>query len=138
MSPRDRVTLTEQERKELEALTKRGKTHARRFIHARALLLSDAGAAGTSGRFSYSAATTIAEIGDLARFEHPRKFMAYLGLIPSEHTSGDKRRQGSITKTGNGHVRKVLVEAAHAYQHPARVTRFLLKRQENLNQDTEV
>jgi len=81
------------------------------------------------------AATTIAEIGDLARFEHPRKFMAYLGLIPSEHTSGDKRRQGSITKTGNGHVRKVLVEAAHAYQHPARVTRFLLKRQEKLNQE---
>lgn len=78
------------------------------------------------------AATTIAEIGDLARFEHPRKLMAYLGIIPSEHSSGEKRRQGAITKTGNGHVRKVLIEAGQAYSHPARVTRFLLKRQEGL------
>lgn len=81
------------------------------------------------------AATTIAELGDLARFEHPRKLMAYLGLIPSEHSSGDKRRQGGITKTGNGHVRRVLIEAGQAYNHPARVTRFLLKRQEGLPQE---
>lgn len=81
------------------------------------------------------AATMIAEIGDLTRFEHPRKLMAYLGLIPSEHSSGDKRRQGGITKTGNGHARRVLVEASQAYSHPARVTRFLLKRQEGLSQE---
>src|ERR1035437_9898041 len=60
------------------------------------------------------AVTTIAELGDLTRFDHPKKLMAYLGLIPSEHSSGEKRRQGSITKTGNGHVRKVLTEAAHS------------------------
>ena len=81
------------------------------------------------------AATMIAEIGDLTRFEHPRKLMAYLGLIPSEHTSGDKRRQGGITKTGNGHARRVLVEAGQSYSHPARVTRFLLKRQEGLSHE---
>jgi transposase len=81
------------------------------------------------------AATTIAEIGDLTRFEHLRKLMAYLGLIPSEHTSGDKRRQGGITKTGNGHVRRVLVEVGQTYTHPARVTRFLLKRHKGLGQE---
>jgi transposase len=81
------------------------------------------------------AATMIAEIGDLTRFEHPRKLMAYLGLVPSEHTSGDKRRQGGITKTGNGHARRVLVEAAQTYSHPARISRHLLKRQEELSHE---
>lgn len=81
------------------------------------------------------AVTTIAELGDLARFDHPKQLMAFLGLVPSEHSSGEKKRQGAITKTGNGHVRKVLVEAAHGYMHPARVTRPLLKRQEGLGQE---
>lgn len=81
------------------------------------------------------ATTTIAELGDLARFEHPKQLMAFLGLVPSEHSSGDKKRQGAITKTGNGHVRKVLVEAAHGYMHPARVSRLLLMRQEGLSQE---
>lgn len=80
-------------------------------------------------------ATTIAELGDLARFEHPKKLMTYLGLVPSEHSSGEKTQRGKITKTGNGHVRRVLVEAAQAYSHPARITRPLLKRQEGLSQD---
>jgi len=81
------------------------------------------------------AVTTIAELGDLTRFEHPKKLMTYLGLVPSEHSSGEKTQRGKITKTGNGHVRRVLVEAAQAYSHPARVTRPLLKRQEGLSQD---
>ncbi|TLM97294.1 IS110 family transposase, partial [bacterium] len=83
------------------------------------------------------AATMIAEIGDLTRFEHPRKLMAYLGLIPSEHSSGGKRRQGGITKTGNGHARRVLVEAGQTYSHQARISRYLLKRQEGLSQETK-
>ena len=58
--------------------------------------------------------------------------MSYLGLVPSEHSSGEKTRRGAITKTGNGHVRRVLVEAAWAYRYRARVTRALLKRQEGL------
>ena len=60
--------------------------------------------------------------------------MGYLGLVPSEHSTGEKIRRGSITKTGNGHVRRVLVEAAWAYRLPARVSRVLLKRQEDLPQ----
>jgi transposase len=56
--------------------------------------------------------------------------MGYLGLVPSEHTSGSKRRLGAITKTGNGHVRRVLIEAAWNYRYPARVSRVLQVRQE--------
>lgn len=78
------------------------------------------------------AVTTIAEIGDLSRFENPRRLMAYLGLVPSENSSGESISRGSITKTGNGHVRRALMEAAHAYAFPARVSRHLLKRQEGL------
>ena len=81
------------------------------------------------------AVTTIAELGDLTRFEHPKKLMTYLGLVPSEHSSGEKTQRGKITKTGNGHARRVLVEAAQAYSHPARITRPLLKRQEGLSQE---
>ena len=59
-----------------------------------------------------TAMTVLAELGDLTRFETPRQLMSFLGLVPSEHSSGPRRRQGAITKTGNGHVRRVLVEAA--------------------------
>jgi transposase len=78
------------------------------------------------------AVTTIAEIGDLSRFENPRRLMAYLGLVPSEDSSGETTHRGSITKTGNGHVRRALIEAAQAYVFPARVSRHLLKRQADL------
>ena len=77
-----------------------------------------------------AATTVVAELGDLRRFARPRELMGYLGLVPSEHTSGSKRRQGAITKTGNGHVRRVLVEAAWNYRFPARVSRTLQVRQE--------
>lgn len=80
------------------------------------------------------AVTTIAEIGDMSRFAHPRQLMAYLGLVPSEDSTGDSIHRGSITKTGNGHVRRALIEAAHAYGFPARVSRHLLKRHEGLPQ----
>jgi len=80
------------------------------------------------------ATTVVAEIGDLSRFENPRKLMAYLGLVPSEHSSGDTVSRGSITKTGNTHARRVLVEAAQTYSYPARVSRHLLKRQEGVPQ----
>ena len=78
------------------------------------------------------AATVVAEVGDLSRFNNPKELMAYLGLVPSEHSSGASVRRGHITKTGNGHARRVLVEAAWAYRLRARVTRPLLKRQEGL------
>ncbi len=78
------------------------------------------------------AVTTIAEIGDLQRFSNPAELMSFLGLVPSEHSSGEKSKRGSITKSGNGHVRRVLIEAAWAYRFPARISRILLKRQEGL------
>jgi transposase len=78
-----------------------------------------------------AATTAVAELGDLKRFAHPRELMGYLGLVPSEHTSGPKRRLGAITKTGNTHVRRVLIEAAWNYRFPARVSHALQVRQEN-------
>ena len=77
-------------------------------------------------------ATVVAEIGDMSRFSNPKQLMAYLGLIPSEHSSGKKVRRGSITKTGNSHVRRVLVEAGWSYRMPARKSIILLKRQQGL------
>jgi transposase len=79
------------------------------------------------------AATLIAELGDITRFTSPRQLMAYLGLVPSEHSSGGTRRQGGITKAGNGAARRMLVEAAWSYRFPPRVSRELLLRQEGLS-----
>lgn len=78
------------------------------------------------------AAGMIAELGDLNRFDHPRKLMSYLGLVPSEHSSSDKRRLGPITKCGNSRARRLLVEGAHAYRYPARMSTEIQKRQEGL------
>ena len=64
----------------------------------------------------------LAELGDISRFESPRQLMSSLGLVPSEHSSGSSRRQGAITRTGNGHARRVLVEASWCYRFPARQT----------------
>jgi len=68
-----------------------------------------------------SACAFLAEIGDLSRFRSPRELMAYLGLVPSEHSTGDTVRRGSITKTGNRRARRILVECAWSYRHPPRV-----------------
>jgi transposase len=76
------------------------------------------------------AVTIVAELGDLTRFETPRQVMKYLGLIPSEYSSGERRRQGSITKAGNTHARRALVEGAWAYRYPAKVSRHLQLRLE--------
>jgi transposase len=78
------------------------------------------------------AVTLVAELGDLSRFDKPSQLMAHLGLVPSEHSSGNNIKRGAITKTGNCHARRVLVEAAWAYRMPARLTRPLLKRQQGL------
>lgn len=77
-----------------------------------------------------TAMTVLAELGDISRFDNPRQLMAYVGIVPSEHSSGDSRRQGGITKTGNGHVRRILVEAAWNYRYPARRTRTIEQRAE--------
>jgi transposase len=74
----------------------------------------------------------VAELGDLTRFDTPRKLMSYLGLTPSEYSSGERRRQGSITKGANSHARRALVEGAWAYRYPAKVSRHLQLRLEKL------
>ena len=72
-----------------------------------------------------TAMTLLSELGDVSRFVTPRQLMAYVGLVPSEHSSGARRRQGGITRTGNGHVRRALVESAWSYRFPARRTAHL-------------
>jgi transposase len=74
-----------------------------------------------------------AEIGDFARFGTPRQLMSYLGLVPSEDSSGQRRRQGRITRTGNGHVRRILTEASWNYRFRPRPSRAICKRRESLS-----
>src|SRR5216684_4798554 len=74
------------------------------------------------------AITVVAELGDLTRFDSPRQLAAFVGLIPSEHSSGGTRRQGGITKAGNGRARRALIEAAWAYRHPAKVSQHIQTR----------
>jgi transposase len=76
------------------------------------------------------AVTTVAELGDLTRFDNPSELMKFLGLIPSEYSTGERRRQGAITKAGNTHARRALVEGAWAYRYPAKVSRHLQLRLE--------
>ncbi|MEW6703794.1 MAG: IS110 family transposase [Pseudomonadota bacterium] len=78
----------------------------------------------------------VAELGDFGRFEHPRQLMSFLGLVPSEYSSGERTCRGSITKAGNTHVRRLLTEAAWQYRFPARISRAAQIRQEGLS--TEV
>jgi len=75
-----------------------------------------------------TAFTVVAELGDLSRFDTAPQFMAYLGLVPSEASSGGTTKRGPITKTGNGHVRRVLVESAWTYRFPARKSRRIQTR----------
>jgi transposase len=84
------------------------------------------------------AVTTVAELGDLTRFDNPRQLMKFLGVIPSEYSTGERRRQGSITKAGTTHARRALVEGAWASRYPAKVSRHLqlrLEKQPKVIQD---
>ncbi len=88
------------------------------------------------GVSTLTAMIVLSELYDLRRFDHPRQLMAYLGLVPSEYSSGSKQHRGAITKTGNAHVRRALVESAWAYRHKPSIT----ARQRNVlkNQPPEV
>ena len=72
--------------------------------------------------------TVVAELGDLTRFTSPRQLAAFVGLIPSEYSSGSSRRQRGITKAGNGRARRALIEGAWAYCHPAKVSQHIQTR----------
>jgi transposase len=81
-----------------------------------------------------SAIGLVAEIGDLSRFSHPRQLMAYLGLVPSEHSSAERVVRGSITKSGNAHARRLLTEAAWNYRFRPRIGYAAQRRAEHLPQ----
>ncbi len=83
------------------------------------------------------AMTVVAELGDLTRFDNPRQLAAFVGLIPSEHSSGPKRRQGGITRAGNGRARRVLVEGAWAYRYAPKVSEAMQKRLEKLPKEIQ-
>jgi len=78
------------------------------------------------------AVTVVSELGDLSRFDNPKQLMSFLGLTPSEYSSGGRQTRGRITKTGNGHVRRILIEAAWCYRYPAKVSPEIQKRQETI------
>lgn len=95
------------------------------------------GLAALRGVAKLTAATVAVEVGSFERFENPRELMAYCGLVPSEHSTGGpgKARRGKITKTGNAHLRRVLVESAWHYQVRPRRAGKLKKRQEQVGQE---
>ena len=84
-----------------------------------------------------AAIVLLAELGDISRFDSPRQLMAYLGLVPSEHSTGKRRRQGAITLTGNSHARRMLVESAWSYRFPARQTMHLKRKAVNASQQAK-
>lgn len=77
-----------------------------------------------------TAMTLVTELHDFRRFRNPRQLMAYLGLVPGENSSGDRTQRGGITKAGNGHARRVLIESAWHYRHQPRASATLRKRRE--------
>jgi transposase len=79
-----------------------------------------------------SAVSLVAAVGDVSRFQTARQLMGYLGLVPSEHSSGPKRRQGGITKAGNNSARRVLVAGAWTYRSPPRLNPAMQARQAGL------
>jgi len=81
-----------------------------------------------------SAIGLVAEIGDIGRFAHPRQLMGYLGLVPSEASTGERVIRGSITKTGNAHARRLLTEAAWSYRFQPRIGTRAQRRAEDLPQ----
>ncbi len=85
-----------------------------------------------------TAMTLVAEIGDLTRFANPKSLMHFLGLTPSEHTSGDKRVQGGITRCGNSHCRRVLSEAAWHYRLKPKVREVLQQRQQHQSKEVRL
>jgi hypothetical protein len=94
-----------------------------------------AGLQALRGVAKMTAATVVTELGQLSRFDSPKQLMAYCGLVPGEHSSGSSIRKGGITKTGNAHVRRVIVEASWCYQHRPWLGGYLGQRQKRLPLD---
>lgn len=81
-----------------------------------------------------TAVVIAAELGCITRFDHPRQLMAFLGLVPSEHSSGERCRRGGITRAGNGHLRRILIESAWSYRFRPSIGPRLRRRSEGLSQ----
>ena len=92
---------------------------------------------GMRGFAIVGAMVLASELGGAWRFEHPAQLMAYLGLVPSENTSSEKRRQGGITKAGNSHARWLLIEAAQHYRLPPKISKELSVRQRGLSEEVK-
>jgi len=92
---------------------------------------------GMRGFALVGAMVLVSELGGAWRFDHPRQLMAYLGLVPAENTSDERRRQGGITKTGNSHARWLLIEAAQHYRLSPKVSKELSARQQGLSQEVK-
>jgi transposase len=90
---------------------------------------------GLRGFQIVGAMVLVSELGGAWRFDHPRQLMKYLGLVPTEDSSGPRRRQGGITKAGNSHARWLLIEAAQHYRLPPKISKELSKRQEHLSKE---
>lgn len=84
-----------------------------------------------------TAMTVVAELGDMSRFTSARQIMAHLGLVPSEYSTGNRKQRGGITKTGNGHARRVLIEASWCYRSPARKTAQIQRRAEKTSETVQ-
>lgn len=85
-----------------------------------------------------AAVTLLAELGDISRFDNPKQLMSFLGLVPSEHSSGARRHQGPITRTGNRYARRILVESAWCYRFPARQTMHLKRKAASASEEARV
>lgn len=120
---RQAVTETQERAARLEAEIA---TAAREGVHAPVIAAYQA----LRGIAVLTAVTVAAEVGAITRFESPRQLMAYAGLVPTEDSSGGRVRRGGITKTGNSHLRLVLVEASWHYRHPPQIGPTLRRRQE--------
>jgi transposase len=96
-----------------------------------------AGLQALRGIKKVSAATIVAEVGPLSRFPRPKQLMGYSGMVSSEDSTGRSVRRGAITKTGNAHLRRIIGEAAWAYQHRPAMSFLLKKRQEGLSEEVK-
>ena len=92
---------------------------------------------GFKGFQEVAATTVISELGDLRRFDTPVKLMSFVGLVPSEHSSGATRRQGAITKCGNSHARWMLIECAQHFRKAPQIGAALTTRQTNLSMEVK-
>lgn len=127
---REYIHALDQAQASLKRLEKEMDELSRSSVHAPVIAALQA----LRGIQQLTAVTLVAELGDLRRFRSPAQLMAYAGLVPSENSSGQLRRRGSLTKTGNAHVRRVAVESAWHYRYPPKVSARLRRRQEGLTE----